>query len=150
MHYGYGYFEEDHLGHVADIGLWQRIFGYSRPHWRRIGAAVLLSLLITGAALALPYLIRIAIDQYIIAADVEAAVRFTGLTRLCLFFIFVVVVGFVANFFQVIVLEYTGQTIMHEIRQQLFSHMLSLDLDFFNKHLSLEPKAFIQIWLLVT
>ena len=38
-----------------------------------------------------------------------------------------VAAGFVANFLQVIVLEKTGQKIMHTLRQKLFSHMLTLE-----------------------
>jgi hypothetical protein len=29
MRYGYGYFEEDKLGEVADLRLWRRIIGYT-------------------------------------------------------------------------------------------------------------------------
>ncbi|RLB01633.1 MAG: ABC transporter ATP-binding protein, partial [Deltaproteobacteria bacterium] len=66
MRYGYGYFEEDHLGNIGDIKIWKRILGFIRPVWNRVFIAVLLSLIITAAELTLPYLVRWAIDNYII------------------------------------------------------------------------------------
>ncbi len=41
---------------------------------------------------------------------------------------------FGTTFVQTIVLEWIGQTIMHRIRQDLFAHILRLDLQFFNDH----------------
>jgi ATP-binding cassette subfamily B protein len=45
-----------------------------------------------------------------------------------------IVAGFLANFFQVTLLEWTGQNIMHRMRQHLFGHILDLDVGFFNKN----------------
>jgi ATP-binding cassette subfamily B multidrug efflux pump len=134
MHYSYGYFEEDHLGQVADIGLWQRILRYTRPHWQKISAAVFLSFLVIGADLALPYMVRLGIDHYIVNTAVPMNIRIGGLARLTSLFVGVILAGFAVNFLQVIILEYTGQVVMHQVRQQLFGHMLDLDMDFFHRH----------------
>ena len=45
-----------------------------------------------------------------------------------------VIAGFFANYFQVTVLEWTGQNIMHRLRQHIYEHMLGLDLAFFNEN----------------
>jgi ATP-binding cassette subfamily B protein len=134
MRYGYGYFEEEHLGQVADMGLWRRIIIYSRPHWRKVVLAIVLSMVVIGASLALPYMVRLGIDRFVVNTALAAPERIAGLARLALLFVGVVVFGFVANFYQVVILEWTGQTIMHQMRQQLFSHMLGLDLAFFNNN----------------
>lgn len=132
MRYGYGYFEEDQLGKVADAGLWRRIVAYSWPHRLKLTGAVFLSFFVIGASLSLPYMVRIGVDDFIINTALETQQRISGLADLAVFFISVIIIGFAANFFQVIVLEWTGQTIMHRMRQQLFSHMLDLDLAFFH------------------
>lgn len=49
----------------------------------------------------------------------------------CVFLIFIMF-DFIFNFLQVIIMEYTGQMIMHDMRMQLFSHIQSLSLSFFN------------------
>ncbi|MBU1418923.1 MAG: ABC transporter ATP-binding protein/permease [Proteobacteria bacterium] len=134
MRYGYGYFEEDKLGKVADTGLWRRIVSYSVPYWKRLASAILLSFVVIGASLALPYMVRLGIDQYIINTDLEISQRIGGLSMLAGTFIGVIICGFLANFVQVIILEWSGQTIMHEMRQQLFGHVLGLDLSFFNNN----------------
>ena len=134
MRYGYGYFEEDQLGQIGDVGIWQRVLAYSRPHWQRLAGAILLSLVVIGASLSLPHLVRTGIDSYIVNTALEQNERIHGLALLAIIFIVVIICGFVANFFQVLTLEWIGQTIMHRMRQQLFGHMLSLDLTFFNNN----------------
>jgi len=134
MRHGFGYFEEDRLGQGGEFKLWQRIVGYIAPHWQGVLAAVMLSFVISGASLALPYLIRMAIDSYIVNQDMAQEARLAGLSGLAALFVGLIVAGFLANFFQVFLLEWTGQNIMHRMRQQLFGHMLGLHLSFFNRN----------------
>jgi ATP-binding cassette subfamily B multidrug efflux pump len=134
MRYGFGYFEEDHLGQVADIGLWRRIIAYSRPHWTKVAGAIILSMIVISASLALPYMVRLGIDRFVVNTALESSARISGIGRLAALFIGVILAGFAANFYQVVILEWTGQTIMHQMRQQLFGHMLGLDLAFFNNN----------------
>ena len=51
MNYGYGYFEEDKLGEVADIKLWRRILGYTSQYWHGVILAVFLSVIVIGSSL---------------------------------------------------------------------------------------------------
>ncbi|MFZ5760504.1 MAG: ABC transporter ATP-binding protein [Thermodesulfobacteriota bacterium] len=134
MRYGFGYFEEDQLGRFADTGIWRRIIAYSRPYLLKMIVAVLLSIVVIGAGLALPYMVRLGIDRFIVATDLAPAVRIDGLARLAVLFVGVILGGFAANFSQVFLLEWIGQAIMHRLRQQLFGHLLDLDLAFFNNN----------------
>jgi ATP-binding cassette subfamily B protein len=134
MQYGYGYFEEDKLGEVADINLWRRILGYTMHYWQGVGLAVLLSFAVIGSSLLLPYLVRLGVDNFIINIDIPVSERLSGLTVLAIIFGVAVIVGFIANYFQVTVLEWTGQNIMHRLRQHIYKHMLELDLAFFNEN----------------
>jgi ATP-binding cassette subfamily B protein len=134
MHYGYGYFEEDKLGEVADINLWRRILGYTSQYWHGVILAVFLSFVVIGSSLLLPYLLRIGVDDYIINEATPVTERLSGLAILAAIFGVAVIAGFVANYFQVTVLEWTGQNIMHKLRQHIYSHMLGLDLAFFHEN----------------
>jgi ATP-binding cassette subfamily B protein len=134
MQYGYGYFEEDKLGEVADINLWRRIMGYASHYWQGMALAVFLSVAVIGSSLMLPYLLRLGVDDYIINTEIPVPDRLSGLAILSMVFAVAFIVGFVANYFQVTVLEWTGQNIMHRLRQHIYVHMLGLDLVFFNEN----------------
>ncbi len=134
MHYGYGYFEEDRLKKTTDYRLWRRITGYTAPFWLAILGAILLSLAITGCSLALPYLVRLAVDRFITNPELTSPARLAGVAHLSGVFLILVGAGFLANFLQVVVLEWAGQKIMHTMRQDLFRHLLSLANAFFNRN----------------
>lgn len=132
MKHEYGYFEDDHLGQMGDFSLWRRLLSFTIPWWKWVLLAVFLSFLVTLAGLALPRLTQLAMDLYIIPATLDLETRFAGLSQIGTAFLLVILIGFGANLVQVVTLEWTGQNIMHSIRQQLFSHILKLDLSFFN------------------
>jgi ATP-binding cassette, subfamily B, multidrug efflux pump len=134
MQHDYGYFEDDHIGQLGDVNLWRRLLSFILPQWRWAMVAILLSFVVSAASLALPRLIQVGMDHYIIGADLELEERLSGLMQLGTMFLAVILVGFVTNFLQVIALEWTGQNIMHTIRQHLFTRMLDLNLSFFNAH----------------
>jgi len=134
MQHGYGYFEEDKLGEIADIRLWRRILGYTSHHWQGIILAVILSFAVIGSSLLLPYLVRIGVDDYIINTEIPVPERLSGLVILALVFGLSSIAGFAANYFQVTVLEWTGQNIMHRLRQHIYGHMIGLDLEYFHKN----------------
>ncbi len=128
----FGYDEEGWVGSRPDRHVWGRILRYSRRYAPGLAGAVILSLLVTGATLGLPRLMQVGIDTSITATGQSPAARIDGLTRVALLYAALVVVAFLAGFLQVVVLEKVGQSIMHSIRRDLFSHLLDLDLAFFN------------------
>jgi ATP-binding cassette subfamily B multidrug efflux pump len=64
----YGYMEEGKLGKPYDFKLLKRLLPYSDPYKKTIMAALFLTILITLFDLAVPYLSKIAIDQYILSS----------------------------------------------------------------------------------
>ncbi|MDG4475071.1 ABC transporter ATP-binding protein [Thiovibrio frasassiensis] len=134
MRDNYGYFEEDQLGKFTDLSLWRRIVFLGRPYWLGALLAVLLSLVVVGCGLSLPYLIRLAVDDFILNTGPAPATRLAGLKHLALAFCALMVFEFLGNFVQVLILEWTGQRIMHRTRQMMFVHLLRLDLKFFHRN----------------
>ncbi|MBT4364511.1 MAG: ABC transporter ATP-binding protein [Desulfobacterales bacterium] len=57
-----------------------------------------------------------------------------GVSILALILIIVVVMNFFINFIHVIIMEYTGQMIMHDLRLELFSHIQSLSISFYSRN----------------
>jgi len=72
------------------------------------------------------------IDRYITDASTSIDARISGLATIALFYGALIVLNFVTAFSQVLILEWMGQSIMHKLRQKLFSHLLRLQLPFFN------------------
>lgn len=134
MQHSHGYFEEDQIGNMGDLRLWRRLLGFILVRWRGVALAIVLSLVVTATSLILPRLVQLGIDGYIINPNLTFQDRVHGLATLAAVFLAAVVVGFAVNFFQIMVLEWTGQQIMHAIRCRLFAHLLSLNLSFFNVH----------------
>jgi ATP-binding cassette subfamily B protein len=129
----FGYFEEDYTSSLSEKGLWSRILGYLSPFLLPFAGAVLLSLLVTASALGLPWLMQQAIDLYITNPNLDFEQRSAGLTRNVLLYGGLIGTGFVTAFLQVMLLEWIGQSMMHSLRQDLFSHLLSVNLTFFSK-----------------
>jgi len=118
--------------YLGDFKLWGRLLKFIVPQWKWALTAVGLAFIITGASLIWPRLVQVAIDKYILNNSLPVDERMNGVTRIALLFVAVIAVGFVANFFQVIALEWTGQRIMHSLRQRLFNHVIRLNLSFFS------------------
>ncbi len=65
MNEAYNYHEEEALGKGYDGRLMKRLLSYARPYWLIIMGCIVLLLFVTATELARPYLIKIAIDDYI-------------------------------------------------------------------------------------
>lgn len=130
----FGYDEDSSSAPLGDIQLWRRILSFCSSHAWSLAGAILLSLLITGSTLGLPHLIQTGIDEYITNDALSQGDRLTGLAQTSMVFIVLVFTVLIATFFQVVILEWIAQSIMHRIRQDLFSHMLKLDLPFFDSN----------------
>ena len=118
----------------ATSNSWGRLLKFVLPQWKWVPSAVCLAFVITGASLMWPKLLQLAMDKYILNDSLHLDERINGVTWIAFIFLAVIAVGFVANFFQVIALEWTGQRIMHSLRQSLFSHVVRLNLSFFSAH----------------
>jgi len=67
----FGYMEGDQLGKPYDLRLLGRLASYGRPHLAVILFASLLTLMATGLDLTLPYITRLAIDNYMVRQALE-------------------------------------------------------------------------------
>ena len=132
MRRGFGYFEEEKLHKVGDLGLWHRIFALIGNQWPWVIIAGVLAMLAVGTGLALPHLMKTAVDSYIVNPALPPGERIDGLARLALIFLSLSLLAFAASFLQYLALEWAGQNSMHRLRQQLFRRLLHLDLPFFN------------------
>lgn len=112
-----------------------RMLSYVKPYWKQMSACLALVLVITALELYKPILIGDAIDLYI-TGDYEpgemVAERFAGVVKASVAYVAVLIGLFVCNRGQYLILQTTGQKIIYEIRNQLFTHVESLSMRFFD------------------
>ncbi|MCI8402023.1 MAG: ABC transporter ATP-binding protein [Lachnospiraceae bacterium] len=112
-----------------------RMLSYMRPYLGAMAVCFLLVLIITALELYKPMLIGDAIDRYItgdFAAGEMAKERFTGILTAAVKYLGVLGALFVCSRYQYLLLQTTGQKIIYEIRNELFVHVESLSMRFFD------------------
>jgi len=57
-----------------------------------------------------------------------------GINKISAIFIISIILAFALNYFQVLILNYTSQKIVFNIRQEIFSHIQSLSISYFDKN----------------
>ncbi|MCL2096772.1 MAG: ABC transporter ATP-binding protein/permease [Oscillospiraceae bacterium] len=109
--------------------IWFRMVAYFRTALPLLILAMFLALVIILADLINPYITKIIIDDYIGGKNPLVNIYFLGgLYLLCS------ITGAATQYFQVNILNYMGQTIIHKIRLQVFSHVQNMSLKFFDKN----------------
>lgn len=121
--------EEEILGKAYDSKLMKRLLLYAKPYWKFFALAAVLLMAITVTDLARPYLLKVAIDDYMVRTQNPQAIVWIGLI-----YIATILVGFLLNYWQTYILNYAGQTIIYNIRQQVFSHLQKMSLSFFDRN----------------
>jgi len=89
-----------------------------------IGTFVVLG---TVASLLGPYFVGVAVDQYISTGNVP------GLYNVVLILGFIYAVGFVSNALQSVLMARISQRVLKQLRRELFEHLQTLSLSFFDK-----------------
>jgi ATP-binding cassette, subfamily B, multidrug efflux pump len=120
--------DDEILGKAYDARLMRRLLQYLRPYWAQV--LVALAAIVAGgvASLAQPYLIKVAIDRYVAARQLE------GLDTLAALFLGVLVVSFAAEYTQTWTMQLTGQRIMFDLRMAIYGHLQRLDLAFYDRN----------------
>ena len=122
-------FGEAAEGKALDRRIIVRLFAFLRPYWRRMVAAFVLMLIASGLSLAVPYLIKLAIDQHIAQGDT------VGLTRVALLTAGAFVGIYLASMGQRYWLSWVGQRVLATLRAQLFQHLQELPLGYHDTHI---------------
>ncbi len=122
------YREEDKLGKAYDSKLMKRLLTYLGPYRKFVALALVLLLISAAFGLAGPYLLKIAVDSNIATGDYDGLLLIGGIYLLVLF------VQFVAGFSQIYIMEWIGQQAMFDLRRQVFGHIQSMHLQFFDKN----------------
>ena len=126
---------------LADLYLAKTLWLFIRPYTFLLGLTTLLVFIVTFFELLMPILTQKAFDGFILPVGPEKGAHLFGFkiisfSNFCILFSAVVLVSFVIDFFQSLLMEYTGQTIILNLRCSLFSHMAFLPVAFYDKNSS--------------
>lgn len=126
MHFG-GAYEDEIIGKAYDGRLMYRFVRYVLPYrWVAVAALCLLPLS-AAARLAQPWLMKTAIDEYIVAGRME------GLPLVAAGFLALILAEALITFVEVCLLQYLGQKVMFDLRMELFGHVQRLPVSFFDR-----------------
>lgn len=103
------------------------MLAFVRPYWRRMAVAALLMLCVTGFTLLTPYLIKVAIDDYI-----AVGVR-DGLGTMALLIGGTYVGLFVTTMAQQYLLGWTSQRVLADVRGKMMRHLQTLSLSYHDR-----------------
>jgi ATP-binding cassette subfamily B protein len=122
-------FDEDEiLGRAYDRRLMARLLGYLRPYRRQVAVAVVCLLGGFLLELAQPYLVKVAIDEHIARGDAA------GVARLAFLYLGALVGAFFFRYAELYLMSLVGQRVMYDLRAELFSHLLKLNVRFFTRN----------------
>ena len=120
--------EEEALGKAYDARLMRRLLRYLRPYWRQVAIALLVLLLGAVVSVIGPWITQLVIDDALLDGDTRL------LATLGLAFLGTVVLGFVLDYAEAVVTTWLGQSVMYDLRKQIFDKLQRADLRFYDKN----------------
>src|SRR5262245_31407703 len=120
--------DDEVLGKAYDARLMRRLLAYVRPHAHLIAASGALLVLVSGAQLLQPYLIKLAIDGPIATKDL------TGLNLIVLLYVGTIVAELTLRYLQVYTTELAGQNVVTDLRAAVFGHLQALSSSFYDRN----------------
>ena len=121
--------DEEMFGAAFDRNVVGRFFSYVYPYRKRLYVAIFALLVFTGAQLAIPLVIRYAIDTAIVPGG--GSVGLLGLA--VAIFTAIIVVNYAANFIQDWLVGRTGEQVIFDLRRAMFAHLQYVALSFMDK-----------------
>jgi ATP-binding cassette subfamily B protein len=134
--------EEEVLGKAYDSRLMARLLKYLRPYRWQVAIALASIVLKSLADVLGPYLTKVAIDRYLAPAKGVASGLWswlspraiTGIAQIAAIYVGLLLMSFVLEFLQTYFMQWTGQKVMFDLRRQIFRHLQSLHVAFFDKN----------------
>ena len=114
-------------GKAFDFGLLKKIMTYIKPYKSIFLWALFLTVSLSALAIVRPILIKSAIDDYILQNDKEGLLIISG------FLLLFLPLEALFQFLFIYMANYLGQSIIKDLRDKLFNHLLKFKLTYFDK-----------------
>ena len=119
--------DEEHVRKVPDRVLIARLAKYVLKNKGRLTIAVTAVLVVSLSGLVPPYLLKVAIDNYIVQGEL------TGLTFIAIILVAVYIINWFSDYERTYQISWLGQNMVNDIRMKLFSHLQELSFSFYDK-----------------
>ena len=136
--------EEEALGKAYDSRLMKRLLVYLRPYKWQVVVALVAIVIKAGADVLGPYLMKVAIDRYLVHSEAVGARSwigsflssqpFVGIAQITAMYVGLLVATFLLEFTQTYFMQWTGQKVMFDLRSQIFRHLQRMHVGFFDKN----------------
>lgn len=121
--------EEEMFGRVFDPHIIRRIWAFVAPYRQKFAISVIAVLVFTVTQLAIPMIIRTAIDNGVMAGPAGAGVLHLAL----IIFAAVITLNFLASHVQETVVGKAAENVLFDIRRAMFAHLQRVSLSFMDK-----------------
>ena len=119
--------DEEIFGKVYDQRVVRRMLPFVLPFRHLLGLATVAMLIYVATVSAVPWIIKLGIDRYILNDD------FSGLTWLFAGFVVLALVSWGAGYAQNVIMARMGQGLLYELRRELFTHLQRLSVSFYDR-----------------
>lgn len=102
------------------------------PYWKLVLFAAICVLLVNGAELIKPYILKVVIDDFLIHQKPEAGLY--SISSMGIFYMSIVILGSFLTYTQVNIMNYVGQQIISSLRKKVFVHIQHLPLSYLDKY----------------
>ncbi len=126
--------ERPELDRDARKGSLKALFALSAPHLNKFLLAIGCMILMNGAVLLKPWLLKVVIDDILIAGRPQTF--WYNLITMAVAYVLISVLGGVFTWVQINLVNRAGQSIIHELRSRVFSTILHLPLPWLDKNSS--------------
>jgi len=106
----------------------RRLVAFTRPYLGQVILSAFLMLVASAASVAGPYFVKVAIDSGLTAGN-PVVLRYTILAYLG-----VSVIQWVSSYYRVNSMAWIGQSVIYDVRKQLFAHLQDLSLGFYSRY----------------
>ncbi len=114
-------------GKTWDTALFKRVLKYVNPYRKTFYITGVLVVLLAILAPLRPWLIQRTIDIEVSASNLE------GVLNMTIILIIILIIEAIVQFYQTYLANWLGQTIIKDLRVQLYKHILSFKLSYFDK-----------------
>ena len=134
--------EEEVLGKAYDSRLMGRLMRYLGPYRLQVSLAMTAIILKAGADVLGPFLVKTAIDKYLSSHAGGhsfldpwlSSQPLVGIAQISGIYLGVLLLGFIFEFTQTYLMQWTGQKVMFDLRSQIYRHLQRMDINFFDRN----------------
>lgn len=118
--------QDEVLNKISNTELIIRLFSYLRPYKLKVAAVLILLIYVMLCGLLNPYLLKLAIDNYISLKDLN------GLITISAVLLIFNLISLFASKLRIMIMAKVTNTVLLEIRQELYNHIQKLSFSFFD------------------